>query len=57
MEDQHQFRVEFLPPYSPFLAIIEEFFRDIKMGIFRKNTQAGGRIDNSKVAAKDSLLK
>jgi len=55
MRTKH-FAFEFLPPYSPFLNIVEEVNRDIKVGVWRKNTVPGGTIDCSIMTAEVTLI-
>jgi len=55
-DDAKHFEFEFLPLYSPFLNFVEELNRDIKVGVWRKNTLPGGTIEYSIMAAEVTLV-
>ena len=47
---------EYLPPYSPFLNIVEEVNRDVKFGVWRRKTVPGGTVDFSMAAVQVSII-
>ena len=49
--------LEFLPRYSPFLSIFEEFFAMTKSRALRVQTGLHGTLDNDRAAMKETLIK